>query len=320
MATSDVYIGRREAVGVGIESTPGTAVAPQIWVRWLEQSIQNKTEVLENESAIGVVDRVEGSAVAYKWAEGSIEGKITIQSFGFFLLGMLGSVSTGSPTGGVYPHTFTMNQSSVPKTLTFARSGPLVSERHSYGTIESLEITAETGAYVMMTADVKARVGASSSETVAILDEKEFVPKHVVLKLAATTGDLAAASAVKARSVTLRLERPSEKFDPLGTETAPEFDRGAYEVSGEFVVRMTDTQYETDFLANTIKAMSISLTNSGEGIVFTGSKVRYRELETTRDRDNIVTATVQFFCEYDTSVSTSLTTVLSNTRATYVAA
>jgi hypothetical protein len=118
----------------------------------------------------------------------------------------------------------------------------------------------------------------------------------------------------------LTLERSSEAFNPLGTDDAPEFDRGTFEARGEFVVRLTDTQLEADYLANTRKALSITLDNDGEGITFTASKVRYRELERSADRDNVVTATVQFYCEFDTATNAAITPVLSNTKATYQAA
>lgn len=320
MATSDPYIGRREAVGIGIEATPGTAVAPQTWLRWLEQSLQSRANVVENESAIGVVDRVEDSAVSYTWTEGTISGKITVDSLGFFFLGFFGSVSTGAAVSGVYPHTFTMNQSSLPKTLTFARSSPLVSQRFAYGVVDSLEITAETDQYVQVSAEVKARSGATSTETVALTTQEEFLSKHVTLKVAANTAGLAGATKIDASRVMVRLQRPSEPFNPLGSDNLPIFDRGVYEARGEFVIRLTDTQYETDFLAGTRKALSVDITSNAKGLTLTGSKTRYRELEASRDRDGIVTATVQFFFEFDTAVNTAMTAVLKSTLATYAAA
>jgi len=320
MATSDPYIGRLEAIGLGIEATPGTSVAPQTWVRWMDQDINPKTTVVENESAIGVVDRVEDSDVTAKWVEGSIGGKVTIETFGFLLLGMFGTVSTGEAVGGVYPHTFSVKQSSIPTTLTIARKTPLKSERFAYGTIDSLELSVEAGGWLMATAAVKARPGASSSESVAIASETEFTSKHITLKVAADLDGLPAASAVNAQSLKLTMKRDSEAFNPLGTSDLPQFDRGVFEASGEFVIRLTDTQYETDFLANTRKALSIALSNGDDGATFTASKVRYRELEASRDRDNIVTATVQFFCEFDVDEGSSIVPVLNNTRATYAAA
>ncbi|WP_225623772.1 phage tail tube protein [Rhodococcus rhodochrous] len=320
MATFDPYIGRRDAVGLGIETTPGTAVAPQVWLRWLDQPLNPRTEVLENESAMGVVDRVNDSEVASAWVEGTLGGKVTDSGVGYLLLGIFGEVSTGTVSSGIYPHTFAVNQSSIPKTLTIAQSGPAGAKRHSYGTVDTFELTAEEKGWVQVSCAVKARTGVSSTETPAIAPEKEFTSKNIVLKLAATVGNLSGAAPVKARSLTLTIERPSEQFDALGTNNEPEFDRGTFEARGEFVVRHTTDQHETDMLANTVKALSIALTNDTTSLTFTASKVRFREIDTDRSRDNVVTQTVQFFCEFDTATNKSIDAVLRNATASYVAA
>lgn len=318
MATSDHSIGRQEAIGLGIEATPGTPVAPQIWLRWLNNEFQPKTQVIENESAMGVVDRVNDSAVVAKWAEGSVGGKLTSHAAGFLLTGFFGTCTTGAASSGIYPHTFTVKQSATPTTLTVARKSPLSSERYSYGALDNLEISNEAGGWVEISTAIKARAGVPSTEAPDFTAEKEFTSKNVVLKIAATTGALAASTAVPASRVRVTLERSNTPYFPLGTDSLAEFDRGAFEARGEFVIRLRDTQYEEDFLANTIKAMSITMTNGTDSLAVTAGKVRYREIESTKDKDNVVTATVQFFCEFDGTSSVSV--VLRNSRATYAAA
>jgi len=321
MTTASQSIGRREAVGLGIETTPGTSVPPQIWLRWLTNALQNKTSVIQNESAMGVVDRVNDSEVVAKWMEGTVGGKVTSEAIGFLLYGFFGSVSTGAASSGIYPHTFSMNQSSIPSTLTIARDMPLGDQRHSYGVLDNLEITNEAGGWVEVSTAIKARVGVSSTETPTFsTTEKEFTSKHVSLRVAADVASLSGATNIKASRVSIVMERSSEAFNPLGTDDAPEFDRGAFEARGEFVVRMTDSQYEEDFLANTVKALRITIANGTTSLEFTAGRVRYRELEQSKDKDSIVTATVQWFAEFNTSQNASVVPLLKNTRVSYVAA
>lgn len=323
MATSDPYIGRRLGLGLGIEGTPGTAVAPQVTMRWLDNSIQSKADIIENDSAMGVVDRVNDSAIVSKYVEGKIGGKVTSKSVGYLLLGMFGTVSTGTQTGGIYPHTFSVKQSSIPTTLTLTEMGPLASARYAYATVESFELEAQAGDWVKVSSSIKARIGAAASDTPALVTEAEFTARNITVKIADTTANLAAASAVKASSIKLNTERAATAFLPLGDNNAVpavEFDSGAFEAKGELVVRLTDTQYETDFLANTRKAMSVTLVNGNESLAFTASKVRYRELEKSKDKDGIVTATIQYFCEFDTTANSSIVPVLSNGVSTYTAA
>lgn len=320
MATGEQYIGRREGIGLGIEATAGTGVAAQTWLRWLDNDFQPKTSVIENESAMGVVDAVNDSEVVAKWAEGTIGGKVTDIGIGYLLSGFFGKPTTGEASESIYPHTFNMTQSSIGTTLTVVRNDLLAPKAHSYAVIDRLTIEAEAGGWVTVEAAIKARVGASASPTVAFVTESEFTSKHVTVKLAATTGDLAGATALKASRVKLDLERPSEAFNPLGTSDLPEFDRGEFSVAGELVIRYTDTQYETDFLANAVKAMSITIANGTKTLAFTASQVRYRELEKSVSKDGIVTQTLSIKAEYDAAAGRSIQAVLNNAQATYEAA
>ncbi len=323
MSTSDPYIGRREVIGLGIEFVPGTSVAPQSWLRWMESSINTKATIEENESAIGVVDRVSDSDMVSKHVEGKLGGNVSSKSIGYLMLGMWGTVSTGAVSGGYYPHTFSVKQSSVPTTLTIARSTPLASQRFSYGTVESFDLDAQAGKYVKTNSTIKARIGATSSETPAFVSETLFTSRHITLKMAANIAGLSGATATNASSVKLSVSRSADAFVALGDNTAVpavEFNTGAFEAKGELVVRMTDTQYETDFLANTAKAMSVSLVNGSDTLVFTAGQVRFRELEKSSDLNGVITATVQFFCEYSTTAAASITPVLTNTTTSYIAA
>lgn len=317
MATADQQIGRRETIGLGIEGTPGTAVAPQIYLRWMDNGVQNKTNVIENESAMGVVDQINDSEVTSRWAEGTIGGKVTSHGIGFLLSGFFGLPTTGAAVSGIYPHSFVMAQSSKPTALTIVRSNPLESVQHSYGTIDTLEISAEVDDWVMFSSAIKARKGETATLTPAFIDEKEFTSKHITVKMASNLAGLSGASNIKGRSVKLNLERPSEAFNPLGSGDEPEFDRGTFTVNGELVVRYTDTQYETDFLNNAIKAMQISLSNGDDSLVFTCAQVRTREIERSNDRDDIVTQTLNIKAEYNLADGKSIAALLKNSRATY---
>ncbi|KUM39018.1 phage tail tube protein [Arthrobacter sp. EpRS71] len=320
MATADQHIGRRVGVGIGIEATPGVNVAPQTFLRWDTNDLQPKTNIVEDDSAMGIVDEVSDSSITSRWVEGTLGGKISAVDMGFFLLGHYGSVTTGAAVSGVYPHTFSVKQSSIPTPVTLAIASPLQSKRHGYGVIDTLEISAEQNSYVNFSSAVKARVGTGSSETVAYAAQKLFTSKHITLKIADNSGALAGAAAISALSLKFISERPSTAITPLGTDDDVEFDRGSYKASGEFVVRLKSTEYEEAFLANTVRAMLIAMANTGDSLDITATKVRFRELSKSTDKNDVVTATVQYFCEYDTAVGASNVPILKNTRATYAAA
>ncbi|KJV02849.1 hypothetical protein ACN9MI_09915 [Rhodococcoides fascians] len=161
---------------------------------------------------------------------------MTIQSFGFILLNHYGSVSTGAAAGGKYPHTFSVNQSSVAPAMTYARKTPLTTKRHNKLTIDTLEITAEEKFYVTYSAAVKATIGTDSTETPAFSTESEFQAKNIVVKEASNTAGLAAAPTKRPISFKLNSERPSEAEFPFGNIDDPDFFRTTFKANGEMVV------------------------------------------------------------------------------------
>ena len=85
------YIGRKVAVGIGKETVRGTAVTATYWVRHLSLDFKRKGELAQNESALGVREKVSDSEITKVWAEGKLEGKVNHKSIGLILLGAFGS-------------------------------------------------------------------------------------------------------------------------------------------------------------------------------------------------------------------------------------
>lgn len=325
------YIGRRESVGFGIESTPGTAVAPQVWVRHLSSDFQEKTATITNESAMGRVEKVNDSAVDSQWSEGSIEGKVADVSIGYLLTGVLGSPTTGDNAdsdASVKDHTFDVEQSNTPTYLTTAVSGPITDRRHALSVVDSLSITGERGDWVKFNAGIKAKQGVTATNTVAYVSETEFTVKHAAIRLAANVAGLSGATALDVVSFELNLERTSEPFIPIGSNDPSAFNQGAFEASGEFVVQFNSTDLESDWLDNTAQAFRLSLINSdvtigsaaNPSLVFTAPQTRLTTFERSNDLDQIVTATVGFRCELSTADAYAIRAVLTNTQASYTAA
>src|SRR4051794_18806889 len=117
------FIGRRVSLGLGLEGTPGTAAAPTLFMRHTKFGVQRKVTRIENDSAIGRVEKVNDSAIVERWAEGPIEGKVYDLSIGALLANMFSApVTTDNADTNpvVKDHTFDISQSSVAKTLTVA--------------------------------------------------------------------------------------------------------------------------------------------------------------------------------------------------------
>lgn len=320
------YIGRKVAVGIGAETARGTAVAPAFWVRHLSLDFKRKGETVQNESALGRREKFSDSEIVRQFGEGALEGKVNSKSIGLILLGAFGTVESAA-SGAGFEHTFTIDQSNTPQSLTIAKVDGVNSRRHALAMIKSLEITIETGEYVKFSADIIAKQGASSSETVAYVEEYEFTSKDAFVKFATNLAGLGAATASAVKSGKITLDLGAEPTYELGDTEPVEIHAGAVEVTGEIVARHSDATYEDMYHNNTKKAMQIGFTNEavdlGGGLnpslVFTLPRVSVTDYDTSNDLDAIVEQTMGLTGELDTTEGYSIEAVLVNDQEEYLA-
>jgi hypothetical protein len=226
----------------------------------------------------------------------------------------------------VYDNTFTTNQNQVGvPTLTFARVNPVVSRRYAFGNLVDYQLDAKTGGYVTFNGSVMANAGASASDTATYTSENLFTSKHVTAKYASTVSGLTGASALPLKSVQLKIARKLDRFTPLGVIDPTAWDTGTWSVSGQFVLRYTDTTLEAIALANTLEAMSISIANTDVTIgstthptlTFTMPQVRFTPITLDTNLDQVMSQTINFTAELSQSATYMAQAVLTNTKNGY---
>ena len=321
------FIGRRVSVGVGSEVTRGTAVAPAYWYRHLSLDFTRRTQMIQNESAMGRVEKINDSAVVSQWAEGQLEGKVTDIGVGYLLANVFGQVSSAAKSGdsSVYQHTFTVGQSQTPPTLTIARKDPNSDRRHALGTISQLELSVEAGDWLKVNADLLAKSGETASNTVAFIEEEEFTSKHVTVKFANNQAGIGAAQAVKAKSFKITINRSASTYNAFNRSLdITDIHTGAYEITGEMVLIYDNTDWENKYVAGTAQYMDVLIegdktigTASKAGINITAPKVKVSEWSMSNDLDAVIEQTLSFSIEFDTTSSEAIKAVLTNTKATY---
>lgn len=324
---SNIFIGRRDSVGFGIEATAGTAVAPQVWEKQLKLTLDQKTTVQKDTSALGRIEDVHDSAVTEEWADGSLNGRIHDLSVGYLLLNMFGTCAAAAHPSEtvVYDNTFTVLQTAPPPSLTFTRLNPNVTGRYAMGTQTDFQIDATSGGFVEYTSTIVSKVRATSSDTATYVAQNGFTSKHVVVKLANNVSGLTGATALQLKSVKLKISRKADRFTPLGQIDPASFDPEAFSVSGEIVLRYTDTTLEALGLGNTLQAMSIAITNtdttigtgSNPALVFTAPQTKLMPITLDNNLDQTMNQTIAFNCELSTSVGYMLQAVLTNTQNGY---
>lgn len=318
------YIGRKVAVGIGKETVRGTAVAAQFWVRHLSLDFKKKGEVAQNESALGVREKFSDSEITKQWAEGKLEGKVNHKSFGLILLAAFGNV-VDAANGAAYDHTYTINQTATPQSLTLSRKDGNTDRRHALAMLKSLEITVEAGEYVKFSCDIMSKKGVDTANTVAYVSEYEFTSKHAYVKFASAVAGLAAATASAVKSAKLTLDLGVDAYFELGNTDPAEIHAMAVEVTGEVVARHSDNSYEDMYHANTRKAMLFGFKNTdvdlGGGVnpkvEFTLEQARVSDWDTSNDLDGIVEQTVGITGEFSTATGKAITALLTNDVTAY---
>ncbi len=322
------FIGRQVSVGVGVESTPGTAVAPTDWYKQIGLSFQRKATLIQNDSAMGRVERHNDSAIAEKWAEGAISGKISDVLIGYFLYQLFGSLSTeanADASGDVYDHTFTVANSVGAKYLTIVRKDPNSNRRYSLASFDEFEITWEAGQWVRFSGTLKSKPGATNTDNAAYTAEHEFTSKHVTIKRADTAAGLGAAVAIPVKSGRLTFTRPTELYFATGSIEPTDANTLAFEVGGELVLQYNNADIEDDWYADTAQALLIDFTNSdatigtaaNPSLVFTLPQVKFSTFDISDDLDGIVEQTVGFGAEFNTDDSAMITALLTNLQVSY---
>ncbi len=322
---SNAFIGRRDAFGISAaETTQGTAQAPVTWARHMSLSLNDKTTVAEDKSALDRVEDLSDSEVTEEYAVLKMKGEVTDISSGYLLNNIFGTFSSalnGTETA-VYNNTFTTNQNNSPVTHTFVRSNSAATRRYARGTLSDFEIDVKAGGFVEFTADGMANVAVPSTDIPAYVAENRFTSKHVTFKLATTVSGLTTATATNLISLMLKITRKTTPYTPLGFIDPAQFETESWGVTGKLVRRYEDTTLETTALENTIQAMSIAIVNSDvtigtashPSLTFTAPQVRLKPITIDTNLDKPLTETIDFTCELSLSAGYMLEAVLTDTQ------
>lgn len=321
-------IGRRIAVGFGIEATPGTSVVPTTWQRLLNPDFHDVPTFIDNTSGLGRVEDSDDQALVKQMASGKLEGKLTDLSAGYILGNIFGAWSSALHSGEttVYDHTFTVAQTTTPATaLTIVRKDATENKRYTLGTFGDCEFSCTAGDWAKFSGSVMSKLGVTGTDTPAFVAENEWTSKHITVKLATNVAGLGAASAISCISFKMKIDRKPEDYTPMGAIDPLSFDTGAWTVTGELVLRYDAATYHDMIFANTQKALLIQLLNTdvtlgsaaNPTLAFTAPKARLNTWDLTSDLDKPVDQTLGFKLNLDTATGYMLQAVLSNTKATY---
>lgn len=303
--------GTQVNVGIGIESTPGTAVSATHYPKWSEYSLQGVAEKEMLTSQRGVRNMSSDSMIKRKYSEGSIAVVPNGDIAPIFFYLALGSKATSGPTDGTYTHTFTVqNANASMKTATIlAEVGAIVTERFANCVVNTLALEV-SDSYAKLTAGIIGGFPDTGSVTESFAQENEYAYHQMTVKFGTSLSNAASQSATPLKSFNLNINNNvllDEAFlSGAATPVAGGFMAGRLEVTGSYSLHFASTTELDLYKANTKRAAIVQFTGAVTGGGSTTEKIVIklgRLVLTTPpieyDLDGILVLNQEFTVEYE---------------------
>lgn len=322
--------GRIAAFGLAKESSRGTAEASaDVWIPRLSVNLDDKTESINDESALGVLEDAPTADNVKTWAEMQLEGNVRDQSIGYLLNALFGQISSSAdtPAAGSNTHTFNLAQNAQQQAFTLFSKDNVQSYKHALGVLSSFSLNAEVGQYVKFSTGFMAKAGESISDpTPSYLTENLFVPKNITVKYGAEGTNFASAGTeVKVKNISLNFEKDTEADMSLGDSTPQDYIAKMFSCEGEIELLFDAETFKTQQLANTKMALQLEIENDSVDlgssnypkITFELFKVHVSDFVRNYGNADIISASVSFKALYSTSEGKMVECTLINGKASY---
>jgi hypothetical protein len=322
------HIGRQIDVGIGKESTRGTAVAASYWIPARKLNHESKPEYDMDDAVVGTIVDTQGGEIMKDMAEGGFEADIGLDHIGLIFYSMFGSLSTATAGGEsvVYDHTFTIQEGAQHQSLSINTNEPNADLRFPLSVLGSFEVNFEARSEILnYTANFKSKKQTSVSNTVSYSAETKFRPSDIAFYLDDDYSNLSSATEVKIRKINLKFEKDHTPDEVLGDTEAEDYLNNEMKISGSIELVWDAETYRNYVLNNTTKAMRLQLERSGitigtaenPRIIFDLALCTFNEISRDTSVPNIVYQTVNFKAGYSLSDTTAGQIVLTNEVSSY---
>lgn len=297
-------IGRTGAIGIAVESTKGTAVAPTFFVPVQSYSFDDKVEYVKNDSAMGRIEEFNDADIIKEWSEGEYGGKIFIDSVGAELTAVFGTSPTTAERGtsDVFDHTYELANNNAHDSVSISYVDDIQDLRFPYGMVNTWSLEVAVDDYVKRTISLIGKKSTSVTNAPAFTDEVEFIPSMVSVKLATNAAGLDAASAINVTSFSLEIAKNAEALYVLGSKQPQDIINKQFGVTGTIEMYFEDTTQRVKALTNVHQAVRVDMVdttiNLGSGhnpqLRFDLNEVVFSEFERGWDANDPLKQTLNF--------------------------
>ena len=319
------HIARLQSVGIGKETTAWTKVSAADWLPKSSGILTPVIETVRDTAWYGVIDEVNDVQPTREHSEINLEGSVTDESIGYFLLGALWTVST---TGSwPYTHAFTRANTNNHQSFSVWGTDPVGSFSSAYCMVESLNISVASGELVNYTVNLKGKkLVSESTPSVSYASQNIFRATDCNVYFADSEGWLSGASAVDIENINISIEKNLyiHQATSAGVDITSIHNQ-SFMVTGDFEALFTSSTYE-DYVRNgTKKFMKIELINtdvtlSGGGnptLSFTFGNAAFENWSKTSDNNAIVRQTIGFVGAFNSDEWFSVKATLINGKTSY---
>lgn len=261
------FSGRKVAVGIGLEDTKGTPVAPTYFAPHLDISFKDVTTNKMNESALGTIIKNNGRTNTLIEGDGTISTKLWVKGLYYWLSLALGQKPTTEAVVGdttAKKHVFKMRDDNNHISSTVSIKEPNLSARFPYAMADSVTFSWTPDDFPKVEIAMKSQKSREVENTVAyVVDDTEFLPKHASFYLADDlTGLDSAAEAKNIKSFTLTITKnlqPQQTVD--SKDSYGEILNGDFEVTLSIEKLYSDTTYRALDIDDARKAIRIKFSD-----------------------------------------------------------
>lgn len=323
-------IGRLGSIGIGVETTRGTAVAPAFWVPVTGKDFDDKVDYIDNDSGMGNIMEKNDAIPNHRWGEGGYDGKIFDRSVGAELVALFGQapVSTQRGVTGVYDHVFNLANSNQHKSLSLSYKDANESLRWAMAMLNSWSLEGATDNYVRRTAGYISKKAATEVvQTASYTEENEFGPQDIsfILGTVDSLTSLDAASSIGATGGSLEISKNAEAQYKLGSNEPDDIVNKQFAVTGTVDLFMDNTTYKALVLAGGKVSMRVKLNNAAvdlgsghnPGLTIDLARVKLGEFEGGFDNNDVRTQTINFEGLFSLTEAKGITAKLTNRQVSY---
>ncbi len=313
-----LWIGRRESIGVGRETTRGVGVAPTYWLNCLSFNFADKPTRAKSEASFAGIWGGDQAPMTLSHAEGDMEVELGDRSWGLMLYAIMGACATSGPADTTaYTHTFTpLANTNAHTALTIHTVDPIGAYMFELAMVNSLELSVTPDKLISYTVNFLAKPSQDAHDyTASYGTEQKFTGRHLVVKLAANTGSLAAATAASIKEFTLTFDKNAEVQATLGTIQPEDIVNKRFTVSGKVTLNYEDRTWlnyvkNASYMSMRVQIVGTTLVTGAAATYPTWtldlSKCMFEAWEPDFALDDVVTQTINFEALYDAGTNNNV--------------